>query len=597
MATLWPSPMVWRTDLREHADQLSEYLQKLLTSVDSAQGSQVPALVVRDVIQTTQLLIEKQRLANDFRPIAHKLHTTSAAITAQGAILQQIQDRLDNMRNSTNTALHQEISEVKKIASTANTTAETTQQILLSQIQEELGEIKEAAVTARAAAESAARTSEKIKERTYNSGNAPSYAAAAAAGRGTGVNRLNPQNIQLKTTLSTQAQREIIVNIRDANTVARIRATNPQNLKTLIDRAIGNSNNEHIRAIKVASSNQLKSGDLSIKAMTVADATKLKQFADDWTHGIGSGATARVDTFGVIAHGIRTSTMEMDRPEQVIRDILQDNKPFIPNAEIRHVGWLTRAAMTKAMSSIIIEFKNPRDANRIIDEGLIWKAEALQCELYDRQCRLKQCYKCQRYGHIGTQCKATETCGYCAQEHSSQDCPIKANRAAPRKCAMCQDPHEAWSRQCKVREGEIAKLKSAYDTRPRYHPEPTIQEDRGRNQSRSQVRIQDEPRDRAAGTQDRSRPEAEWTTVTRRPRGRPRKNPLPDQTAGEKSRSRSRAKRPRRGLADDTNNSADEEDDAMENGARRSARMTVPSRRATESGRNGMQTSITDTEA
>lgn len=28
-------------------------------------------------------------------------------------------------------------------------------------------------------------------------------------------------------------------------------------------------------------------------------------------------------------------------------------------------------------------------------------------ERYERQCRLKQCFNCQKYGHIGTQCKTT----------------------------------------------------------------------------------------------------------------------------------------------------------------------------------------------
>jgi Zinc knuckle len=33
-------------------------------------------------------------------------------------------------------------------------------------------------------------------------------------------------------------------------------------------------------------------------------------------------------------------------------------------------------------------------------------------------CKLKKCYKCQRYGHIRTQCTANETCGYCAEPHN-----------------------------------------------------------------------------------------------------------------------------------------------------------------------------------
>lgn len=61
----------------------------------------------------------------------------------------------------------------------------------------------------------------------------------------------------------------------------------------------------------------------------------------------------------------------MDRFEETRDQLLQDNKPFIPQAEIKYVGWLTRNAPTKAFSSIIIEFSKPEDANKIINKGLI----------------------------------------------------------------------------------------------------------------------------------------------------------------------------------------------------------------------------------
>jgi hypothetical protein len=65
----------------------------------------------------------------------------------------------------------------------------------------------------------------------------------------------------------------------------------------------------------------------------------------------------------------------MSRFEENRARILQENKPFIPSAEIRHIGWLTRNASAKTALTIIIEFTRPEDANKIIDEGLIWQSE------------------------------------------------------------------------------------------------------------------------------------------------------------------------------------------------------------------------------
>lgn len=295
-----------------------------------------------------------------------------------------------------------------------------------------------------------------------------SYAAVAASGT-LAASVHNPQNAK---HIPVQTQREITLDIRNPSTIETLRAMNPRNLKAHVERAIQQSENEQITSINVMSSNQLKSGDLSIRTTGSSEAQTLRTQAEDWVHRVGAGATVRSPTYGVLAHGIRTSTMDMDRFEEVRKNILNDNRPFIPRADIQYIGWLTRKTPTKSASSVIIEFATPEDANKIIDEGLVWQGELFQCGRYERQCRLKQCFNCQKYGHIGTQCKTTTACGYCAQEHSSRDCPSKNERTESRKCAVCHGKHEAWSQQCPARKDELARAKAAYAARPHYHPVP-----------------------------------------------------------------------------------------------------------------------------
>lgn len=57
--------------------------------------------------------------------------------------------------------------------------------------------------------------------------------------------------------------------------------------------------------------------------------------------------------------------------ERLKNNFLQDNRPFIPRAKIKYVGWLTRNAASKSASSVVIEFTKPEDASKIIDEGLV----------------------------------------------------------------------------------------------------------------------------------------------------------------------------------------------------------------------------------
>lgn len=72
---------------------------------------------------------------------------------------------------------------------------------------------------------------------------------------------------------------------------------------------------------------------------------------------------------------MRTSIIDIDRFKETRDQLLLDNKPFIPQAEIKYVRWLTRNAPMKAASSVIIEFSKAEDANKIINKGLIWQGE------------------------------------------------------------------------------------------------------------------------------------------------------------------------------------------------------------------------------
>ena len=355
--------------------------------------------------------------------------------------------------------------------------------------------------------------------------------------------------------------------ITNPSTIENLRAKSPRNLQSHVDRAIEQSKNKHIENIRVVSANRLKSGDLSIKTTNIEEAEALKQFANDWSGRIRNGASIRVPTYGIIVHGIRTRSMDMTKFEEVKDELLQDNKPFIPLADIKYIGWLSRLAPTKSASSIIVEFTRPEDANKIIDEGLIWQGEVFQCERYDRQCRLKQCYKCQRYGHIGTQCTAQTACGYCAELHSSKDCPTKADKESPRKCATCKGPHEAWSNKCPVRKTELAKVKSAYDSRQPYHFVPTR---RGTEHSNAPA---------PNGT-----PQEGSTVRTAPGYRRPRVNPTLSQS-GRESRSVSPYKRqPKRINTGNKKGAVEEgnEDVIMVESSQRPQRTVVPTRRALE---------------
>ena len=411
----------------------------------------MPADLVKGIIHGTLTFILKVQHAPDLSTVCDSLSILQTEAKASS----------DNAAQMLEAVKHELKNELKNTADTINAIAANVQ------LNMSAGEAaKTAAKEAVEVGKANLQMARQIKNAGPQTGGALSYAAMVARG----APPASITNAQITRMPPMHTQREVVVTIRDPTTVLSLRAMNLRNLNAHVERAIAQSGNENISGIRVLSSNQLRSGDLSIKTATSSETEALKQFADDWVNRVGNRASIRITTYGVIAHSIRTSTMDMDKFEELREQVLLDNKPFIPQAEIRYVGWLTRNAPTKAASSIVIEFSKPEDANKIIDEGLIWQGEVFQCERYERQCRVKQCFKCQHYGHIGTQCKATIACGYCAQEHESRECPSKLDRNVPRKCAACQGGHEAWSYQCPTRKEERAKARAAYDVRPYYHP-------------------------------------------------------------------------------------------------------------------------------
>lgn len=83
-------------------------------------------------------------------------------------------------------------------------------------------------------------------------------------------------------------------------------------------------------------------------------------------------------------------------------------QPSLENAKVTYSGWLKRDVGEKRASTMVVEFDREEDADHAILNGIVFGAQIFACEYYDRACKARQCFKCQKYGHIGTHCKAQE---------------------------------------------------------------------------------------------------------------------------------------------------------------------------------------------
>lgn len=272
-----------------------------------------------------------------------------------------------------------------------------------------------------------------------------------------------------KPTVTAYKDRAIIVKLKDHRTIQRFRVFPAAEIKQHVEASI--KSHTATKSVAVVAAHQLKSGDIQIFTSSVTGAEKLKENRS-WVKGLGEQAELVVPTYGVIVHGIPTNTINVKDQETTIQQILADNHTVIPKAEISHVGWLTRESPSKSASAIVVEFKEPEMANAIIYASMVWDGQLHSSELYDRACRVKQCFRCYRYGHIGTQCSAAQTCGYCAELHETKNCPQKGAEGFNPRCPVCKGTHTAWSNACPERKKELERIEQAKRNRPTYWPVP-----------------------------------------------------------------------------------------------------------------------------
>jgi hypothetical protein len=265
------------------------------------------------------------------------------------------------------------------------------------------------------------------------------------------------------THRTPERAKQVTVKITDPVSIGVLRSTSEKDLKQRITTAIlSNPATSHLSK-DIAAVRQLKSGDITIYTSTETGAKSLTEDTNGWESALGTNSKIIHRTYGVMVHGVPTRGTDIGNQAQLIEQILQENSYAIREAKIRYTGWLSlKAARAKEYTTLIIEFSTPEAANQALDGGLVLNSRMHQCELYDRACRIKQCFNCHKYGHIGSQCRAKTACGYCAGAHATKECPSRGNLPlGPPRCPCCRGEHAAWSDKCPERQKELTRVQIA----------------------------------------------------------------------------------------------------------------------------------------
>jgi len=226
-----------------------------------------------------------------------------------------------------------------------------------------------------------------------------------------------------------------------------------------------------LNTVEVRAARILPSGDVRLSLATAREAELLRVYSQDWVKSLGPHAQLQIPTFGVILDGIAVNSINLEDQKAAILSLQTVNHRTLRAQEVTSISWLNKVKKTKLVSSLVIEFATAEAANAVIGQGnLFWEFQSRKARRYIRNSRIKQCFKCQRYGHITTQCRNSDSCGYCAKDHKTADCP-SINKPQEHKCVLCKKGHVAWAFGCAERQKESTRVENIRKTAAKFWTE------------------------------------------------------------------------------------------------------------------------------
>ncbi len=176
--------------------------------------------------------------------------------------------------------------------------------------------------------------------------------------------------------------------------------------------------------------------------------------------------------FEIMIHEVKITLINTQNQQKTITHIIRQNASMHLNLKIARVIWSKRAKINfdKKYSSLIMKIYNAKTINRLIQKELFDEYSHRTCEYFDKDCRLKQCFNCQRYEHINKSCKYSRRCATCANFHNESVCNTSIEK---RKCVNCEKNHLVWSFQCKIKIDEKNKLNDMWFFKSILHAKKT----------------------------------------------------------------------------------------------------------------------------
>ena len=163
---------------------------------------------------------------------------------------------------------------------------------------------------------------------------------------------------------------------------------------------------------------------------------------------------------------------QLIKQKTILKEVIMQKSVELSNlCDLGHTFDIVYVKKLKGYFNIGIKV-SPTIRDWILKRGFLFIGNGC-CPALDRLI-VKQCYHCQRIGHVSNQCPSKSeppTCLYCMGRHRSATCPNKSDPASF-KCSNCANTklysekscgHSANSYDCPFLQQELAKLQNTID--------------------------------------------------------------------------------------------------------------------------------------
>lgn len=173
---------------------------------------------------------------------------------------------------------------------------------------------------------------------------------------------------------------------------------------------------------------------------------------------------------GLIGH---TFNRKDNRPYRIVIRNLHPTTPIsIIKEEIQSTGNTVTGEIINAKfgpdkkpTSTFFVNLLPGPNNKAVKELKYIYHQSIVIEDPKKRKSIVQCQRCQQYGHSKNYCMRPFRCVKCGQSHKTSEC-TKTNRDTPAQCALCNGPHPANYRGCKVYQEILARRRKTQENQP-----------------------------------------------------------------------------------------------------------------------------------